>query len=90
MQGLLTVGGGMKLSHDGERMFVTMPDRIIFHGINEFKKWVSLERGMAVSFQTGGVSMTKENGVLFRGSDVQIQQGRLSISTGNPPQVRFL
>ncbi|MGE7439992.1 hypothetical protein [Kitasatospora sp. NPDC001175] len=90
VQGLLTVGGGMKLSHDGERMFVTLPDRIIFYGINEFKKWVSLERGMAVSFQTGGVSMTKENGVLFRGSDVQIQQGQLSISTGNPPQVRFL
>ncbi|MET8629910.1 hypothetical protein ABZW30_40355 [Kitasatospora sp. NPDC004669] len=90
VQGLLTVGGGMKLSHDGERMFVTMPDRIIFHGINEFKKWVTLERGMAVSFQTGSVEITKENGVLFRGSDVQIQQGQLSISTGNPPQVRVL
>ncbi|MFD0345056.1 hypothetical protein ACFQ0M_01165 [Kitasatospora aburaviensis] len=81
VRGLLTVGGGMKLSHDGERMFVTLPDRIIFYGINEFKKWVSMERGMAVSFQTGGVSMTKENGVLFRGSDVQIQQGQLSVST---------
>ncbi|MGV9271475.1 hypothetical protein ACWDRR_43315 [Kitasatospora sp. NPDC003701] len=90
VKGLLTVGGGMQLSHDGERMFVTMPDRILFFGINEFKKWVSFERGVTVAFGKGNVSMTKDNGMLVSGSNVQIQQGTLSISTGNPPKVREL
>ncbi|MFF2039778.1 hypothetical protein ACFVVX_05080 [Kitasatospora sp. NPDC058170] len=90
VKGLLTVGGGMQLSHDGERMFVTMPDRILFFGINEFKKWVTFERGIAVAFGRGNLSMTKDGGVLVSGSNVQIQQGNLSISTGNPPKVREL
>ncbi|WP_327675243.1 hypothetical protein [Kitasatospora sp. NBC_00458] len=88
--GPLTVGGGMQLSHEGERMFVTMPDRIVFFGINEFKKWVTFDRGVGIAFGHGTVQMTKEGGVLVHGSDVQIQQGKLSISTGNPPQVREL
>ncbi|WP_316529017.1 hypothetical protein [Kitasatospora brasiliensis] len=90
VRGLLTVGGGMKLSHDGQRMFITMPDRIIFSGINEFKKWVTFEKGIAVTFGNGGLSMTHENGIIAAGANVQIQQGKLSISTGNPPRVREL
>ncbi|MFB9369923.1 hypothetical protein [Kitasatospora albolonga] len=90
VKGLLTVGGGMKLSHEGERLFTTLPDRILFHGINEFKQWVTFERGIGANSGKGGLSLTKEYGVLIRGCDVQLQQGRLSVSTGEPPQVRFL
>ncbi|MED7948411.1 hypothetical protein, partial [Streptomyces sp. BE303] len=90
VKGLLTVGGGMKLSHDGERLFVTMPDRILFLGINEFKKWVTFDRGLGVAFGKANFSLTKDYGLLTRGCDVQIQQGKLSISTGNPPHVREL
>ncbi|MFJ4095358.1 hypothetical protein ACIPYS_27535 [Kitasatospora sp. NPDC089913] len=89
VKGLLTASGGMKLYHDGERLFFTMPDRIIFYGINEFKKWVTFDQGVAIAFQNGSVEMTEKYGVLIRG-DVQIQQSRLSISTGHPPQVRYL
>ncbi|MFB7620303.1 hypothetical protein [Kitasatospora sp. NPDC056181] len=88
--GHLTVGGGMKLSHDGERMFFTMPDRIMFQGINEFKKWVTFGDGISVSFGRSNVSMTRANGMIVGGSDLQIQNGKLSISTGNPPHVREL
>ncbi|CAN3983861.1 Cytochrome c551/c552 [Kitasatospora purpeofusca] len=90
VRGMLSVGGGMKLSHDGTRMFVTMPDRIVHSAINDFKQWVGMERGLTVSFHTGSFSATKEGGILTSGCDVQFQQGRVSISTGNPPQVRFL
>ncbi|MGW6913321.1 hypothetical protein ACWGB8_05795 [Kitasatospora sp. NPDC054939] len=88
--GQLTVGGGMKLSHDGERLFVTLPDRIMFHGINEFKKWVAFGDGISVAYGRSEVSMTRGNGMIVRGSDLQIQHGTLSISTGNPPHVREL
>ncbi|MFB8167226.1 hypothetical protein ACFC60_04635, partial [Kitasatospora purpeofusca] len=90
VRGMLSVGGGMKLSHDGTRMFVTLPDRIIYSAINEFKQWVGMERGLTVSFQTGSFSATKEGGILTHGCDVQFQQGTVSVSKGNPPQVRFL
>ncbi|MFC5662285.1 hypothetical protein ACFP3U_04740 [Kitasatospora misakiensis] len=90
VQGMFSAGGGMKLSHDGTRMFVTLPDRMIFSAINEFKKWVGMERGLTVSFQTGSFSATKENGFLTSGCDVQFQQGTVSISHGNPPQVRTI
>ncbi|MFJ4667405.1 hypothetical protein, partial [Kitasatospora purpeofusca] len=90
VRGMLSVGGGMKLSHDGTRLFVTMPDRIIHSAINEFKQWVSMERGLTVGFQTGTFSVTKEGGFLTHGCDVQFQQGTVSVSNGNPPQVRFI
>ncbi|MFI5530698.1 hypothetical protein ACIA8O_19370 [Kitasatospora sp. NPDC051853] len=90
VQGRLTVAGGMKLGHEGGRLFTTLPDRIVFHGINEFKQWVTFDRGLATDAGKGSLSITKEYGVLIRGCDVQLQQGRLSVSTGEPPQVRFL
>ncbi|MFJ8042413.1 hypothetical protein ACIRBX_18175 [Kitasatospora sp. NPDC096147] len=90
VKGELTVGGGMKLSQDGERLFTTLPDRILFHGINEFKRWVTFEQGIGASTGKSGLSLTKEYGVLIRGCDVQIQQGELSVSTGEPPRVRTL
>lgn len=34
--------------------------------------------------------MSKGNGMLVRNSNLQVQQGTLSVSTGNPPNVREL
>ncbi|MEU1423273.1 hypothetical protein [Kitasatospora sp. NPDC005751] len=91
VKGLLTATGGMKLYHEGERMFVTMPDRILFYGINEFTQWVTFAQGIAVTYGDSSVSMAKGNGMLVRNSNLQIQHGTLSISSGgNPPQVREL
>ncbi|AUG76244.1 hypothetical protein CFP65_1345 [Kitasatospora sp. MMS16-BH015] len=90
IKGLLTAGGGMKLYHEGERLLVTMPDRIVFTAVNEFRRWVTFDRGISVAFGSGTASITQEGGMIVRGGNLQVQQGTLSVSTGNPPNVRQL
>jgi hypothetical protein len=87
----LTVGGGMKVSHDGTLLFETMPDRVWFHKTAEFKEWVTFGAGISVVFGEGTLAVDKNaGGVIVWGGDLQVQQGKLSVSTGNPPQVRYL
>ncbi|MFF0473737.1 hypothetical protein [Streptomyces sp. NPDC004284] len=88
VKGQLTVGGGMKLSHDGQRLLSTLPDRIIFSGINEFKKWVTFDQGLAVAFGNASVSMTKDTGMIVRNSNLEIQQGKFIESHSNPPHAQ--
>ncbi|MBA2805927.1 hypothetical protein E0500_000170 [Streptomyces sp. KM273126] len=90
VKGLLTVLGGMNLSHKGEKMFNTMPDRIWVSAQTEFKQTMKIVGNLFIDMGKSGVSMTKADGMLVSGCNFQLQQGELSISTGNPPQVRKL
>ncbi|QIQ04927.1 hypothetical protein [Streptomyces liangshanensis] len=91
VRGHLAVGGGMKLSHEGEPLLLTLPDRIVFQGINDFQKWVTFADGLAVTYsKTGSVWISKAaQGLIVRG-DFQVEGGNISVSKGNPPQVRTL
>ncbi|MFD9909256.1 hypothetical protein [Streptomyces sp. NPDC059063] len=98
VKGLLTVLGGMNLSHEGKigrergTLFSTRPDAVVFTGANEFKQGVRFEKGILVINDKYSVSMTKESGdMLVSGAGLQVQGGTISISSGgNPPQVRTL
>ncbi|WPB96590.1 hypothetical protein [Streptomyces malaysiensis] len=90
VKGLLTVLGGMNLSHKGEKMFNTMPDRIWVSAQTEFKQTMKIVGNLFIDMGKSGISMTKADGMLVSGCNFQLQQGELSISTGNPPQVRKL
>ncbi len=98
VKGLLTVLGGMNLSHQGKMnrergsLFSTRPDAIEFTGANEFKQGVRFEKGILVLNGKYSVSMTKESGdMLVSGAGLQVQGGTISVSSGGtPPQVRVL
>ncbi|MYV53495.1 hypothetical protein [Streptomyces sp. SID3212] len=91
VRGHFVVEGGMKLSHEGQPLFLTLPDRIVFQGTNNFEKWVTFADGLEVTYsKTGSVWISKASKGLSVHGDLQVD-GVISVTTGgDAPQVRTL
>ncbi|MDF3294357.1 hypothetical protein [Streptomyces silvisoli] len=88
VKGPLTVKGGMNLSHGSVPIFTTYPERTLFHGVNEFKKWTLFDDGIVVEMnKVETIRIGKEIKSMLVACDLQVQ-GQLSVSAGG--QVRIL
>lgn len=91
VKGQLVVDGGMKVSHEGEQIFETYFDRVLFYVLGEFKKSILVYGGGIISYEHGGLWVGEPHGGVIVSCDLRVQEGgRISVSSGNPTQVRYL
>ncbi|MEU5427142.1 hypothetical protein AB0H73_16275 [Streptomyces olivoreticuli] len=88
VKGAIIVQGGMDLSHGRVPIFTTFPERTLFHGEIQFKRWAHFLDGVLVSYNDAeALRIGKEIKSTLVVGDLQVQ-GQLSVSAGG--QVRIL